>query len=58
MTVDKRRKSEKTNPPVAFDPVEAALRQIFDQVAAESVPPDFSDLVAQLLEKTSEKKSD
>lgn len=35
-------------PPMAFDPVEAALRQIFDDVAAEDVPPDFADLVAKL----------
>jgi hypothetical protein len=38
----------KGTPPMAFDPVEAALRQIFDDVAAEDVPADFADLVAKL----------
>lgn len=36
---------------MAFDPVEAALRQIFDDVASEDVPDDFSDLVAKLTDK-------
>ena len=58
MTDDKSRKSEKTKPPVAFDPVEAALRQIFDEVASENVPPDFADLVAQLTSKNADKKAD
>jgi hypothetical protein len=34
--------------PLPFDPVEAALRQIFDDVASEDIPPDFADLVAKL----------
>lgn len=58
MTDDQRRKSEKPKPPVAFDPVEAALKQIFDDVTAESVPADFAALVAKLTEKKSEKKPD
>lgn len=38
--------------PLPFDPVEAALRQIFDDVASEDVPPDFADLVAKLEQRT------
>ncbi len=57
MTFDKHRKREAPKPPVAFDPVEAALRQIFDDVAAEEVPSDFADLVAQLTEKPGKKKA-
>lgn len=56
MTDDKQPKPKAPQPPVAFDPVEAALRQIFDEVAAEEVPADFADLVAQLAPKSSEKK--
>lgn len=41
----------KAKPGMAFDPVEAALRQIFDDVASEDVPDDFSDLVAKLTDK-------
>lgn len=40
--------TEDKGPKLAFDPVEAALRQIFDEVASEEVPDDFADLVAQL----------
>jgi hypothetical protein len=36
--------------PLPFDPVEAALRQIFDDVASEDIPPDFADLIAKLEE--------
>lgn len=35
-------------PPLPFDPVEAALRQIFKDVASEDIPPDFADLIAKL----------
>ena len=45
---DKPPKAKPQQPPAAFDPVEAALRQIFDTVASEDVPDDFADLVAQL----------
>lgn len=41
-------KSQNADPPMAFDPVEAALRQIFDNVASEDLPEDFADLVAKL----------
>lgn len=44
-------KGAKASPGMAFDPVEAALRQIFDEVASEDVPGDFSDLVAKLTDK-------
>lgn len=56
MTEDKQPKPKEPQPPVAFDPVEAALRQIFDDVAAEDIPADFADLVAQLTPKSSDKK--
>lgn len=52
MTDDKQPQPKGPQPPVAFDPVEAALRQIFDDVAAEDVPADFADLVAQLTPKS------
>lgn len=56
MTDDKQPKSKAPQPPVAFDPVEAALRQIFDDVAAEDIPADFADLVAQLTPRSNDKK--
>jgi hypothetical protein len=40
-------------PDLAFDPVEAALRQMFDNVAAEDVPEDFAALVAKLQKRPS-----
>lgn len=56
MKHDNQPKGAKPKPPVAFDPVEAALRQIFDDVASEEVPADFADLVAQLTGKAGEQK--
>jgi Anti-sigma factor NepR len=56
MTDEKKSKATAAQPPVAFDPVEAALRQIFDDVASEDVPIDFADLVAQLSDKPGKKK--
>ena len=56
MTEPKQPKSKSAHPPVAFDPVEAALRQIFNDVAAEEIPDDFAALVAQLDPKSGEKK--
>lgn len=53
---DKQPKAKPPHPPAAFDPVEAALRQIFDDVASEDIPADFADLVAQLTSKPSDKK--
>lgn len=32
----------------AFDPIEAALREIFDGIESEPVPDDFAALVAKL----------
>lgn len=51
MTQDNPPKAKPSRPPVAFDPVEAALKQIFNDVASEDVPDDFADLVAQLTSK-------
>jgi Anti-sigma factor NepR len=48
------KKPERGTPPppeLAFDPLEAALRQLFDDVAAEAVPDDFMQLVAKLENK-------
>lgn len=45
---DKPPATSATAPQLAFDPIEAALRQIFDGVSAEPVPDDFADLVARL----------
>lgn len=56
MTEKKQPEEKRAQPLVAFDPVRAALRQIFDDIAAEDVPNDFADLVAQLNTKSSEKK--
>lgn len=56
MTDDKKPRAKAPQPPVAFDPVEAALRQIFDEVASEDVPADFADLVAQLTSKSRDKE--
>lgn len=46
----------KPTPPASFDPVEAALRQMFDDVASEDVPEDFAGLVAELAKKAREAK--
>jgi anti-sigma factor RsiW len=35
-------------PKLAFDPLEAALRQLFDDVADEPVPDDFLQLIQKL----------
>lgn len=32
----------------AYDPVKAALRQLYDKVIAEEIPDDFLDLVNRL----------
>lgn len=47
-----RRKA--VQPGLAFDPLEAALRQLFDEVAAEEIPDDFMKLVKQLENKSRE----
>ncbi|MGY6551535.1 MAG: NepR family anti-sigma factor [Erythrobacter sp.] len=41
-------KNKGKSPPMAFDPVEAALRQVFDDIASEDVPEQFNDLIAKL----------
>lgn len=48
MTTKKGTEEKPAATPLAFDPIEAALRQIFDDVTAEPVPDDFADLVARL----------
>ena len=49
----KKRKEAKTpGPDLAFDPVDAALRQLFDAVSAENIPDDFADLIARLENET------
>ena len=35
----------------AFDPVEAALRQLYDNVASEAIPDDFLKLLDELEQK-------
>lgn len=35
-------------PELAFDPIEAALRQLHESFAAEDIPDDFLDLLEQL----------
>lgn len=35
---------------MAFDPVEAALRQLYDSMAAEPIPEDFLRILDQLAE--------
>ncbi len=48
MTDHKHQKDGAKCPPMAFDPVDAALRQIFDELASEDIPEDFADLVSKL----------
>lgn len=38
-------------PDLAFDPIEAALRQLHATVASEEIPADFLDLLDQLEER-------
>lgn len=44
----KRQRAKPSRPELAFDPVEAALRQMFDEVSAEPVPDDFAALISRL----------
>ncbi|MGL5836955.1 MAG: NepR family anti-sigma factor [Sphingorhabdus sp.] len=41
-------KSKKMRTKSAFDPVEAALRQLYDDVAGEEIPDDFMNLLDRL----------
>lgn len=45
-------------PPTAFDPIEAALRQMFSEVEREQVPEDFSELVAKFAQQQKKSKAD
>jgi hypothetical protein len=45
-------------PPTAFDPIEAALRQMFNEVEREQVPDDFSQLVAKFAKQQRKSKTD
>lgn len=40
-------------PDLAFDPIEAALRQLHDNVASEDIPDDFLRLLDQLDDRSS-----
>lgn len=40
-------------PEMAFDPIEAALRQLHDTVASEDIPDDFLRLLDQLDDRSS-----
>lgn len=40
--------AKKAQPDLAFDPIEAALRQIHDSIASEEIPDDFLRLLEQL----------
>lgn len=40
-------------PELAFDPIEAALRQLHESFAAEEIPDDFLDLLNQLDDRSS-----
>ncbi len=39
-------------PELAFDPIDAALREIHDSIAAEEIPDDFLRLLEQLDERS------
>jgi hypothetical protein len=43
-------------PDMAFDPVAAALKQMHDDVANESVPDEFNDLLDRLAARFEERK--
>ncbi len=40
-------------PDLAFDPIEAALRQLHENVASEEIPDDFMRLLDQLDDRAS-----
>ncbi len=37
--------------PMAFDPIEAALRQLYDSMVADTIPEDFLRILDQLAEE-------
>ena len=39
----------------SFDPIDSALRQLFDDVSEEEIPDDFTALVAQFAEQQSKR---
>lgn len=47
--------SARDTPEMAFDPIEAALRQLHDSVASEEIPDDFLRLLDQLDDRSSPK---
>lgn len=51
------RKPEQTSPDMAFDPIEAALRQIHERVAEEKIPDAFLRLLEQLDDEPKKRKS-
>ena len=44
-------------PDLAFDPIAAALRQLHDQITAESIPDDFIQLLKKLDDMPAKLKS-
>lgn len=42
-------------PELAFDPIDAALREIHNKIAAEKIPDDFLRLLEQLDEKSAKR---
>ena len=58
MADHKHQKDGVKSPPMAFDPVDAALRQIFEELASEEVPEDFADLVSKLTMEPRTPKAD
>jgi Anti-sigma factor NepR len=42
----------RNRPETTFDPVTAALRQLYEEIAAEEIPDDFIKLLDRLEEKS------
>lgn len=52
MSNDRHANGRKCEPPrPGFDPIEAALRQMFSEVESEEVPDDFAALIAKFAEQ-------
>ncbi|WP_162627648.1 NepR family anti-sigma factor [Erythrobacter sp. KY5] len=48
--------NESKQRPTSFDPIDAALRQMFNEVEDEAVPDEFSDLIAEFARKQNQSK--
>lgn len=53
----KTSKPKQSSPEMAFDPIEAALRQIHERVAEEKIPDAFLRLLEQLDDEPKKRKS-